>query len=148
MSRTDAHTPYWVKMRAAGWRKYVREVHDHETGVCDLDVWLAHQSPGTTWEKTHCYMEGIFHDGEMRCGCRLCTNYWGRKWTRQRIRKQMRQALRSGNWDRRPELEKESWGWYGNGAVVVNRKRRQELEAGRLQELENGVDSPPGGGVA
>lgn len=91
MSRTDVHTPYWVKMRDPGWRANFQEHHDHRDGVCDLADFLA----AAHWTRTRCRIELALVDGNVHCGCRLCTGQAGRKHGRRQQRTALRAALRA-----------------------------------------------------
>lgn len=92
MSRTDVHTPYWVKTRSPAWREFFAEDHDHTTGDCDLAIYLAGRVTGS---QTYCTMEFIACDGWVRCGCRLCTGQAGRKRARRRERTELRAQIRT-----------------------------------------------------
>src|SRR5258707_311042 len=91
MSRTDVHTPYWVKLRDQAWRSNFTESHDHSTGVCDLEQFLASRE----WIRTNCRVDLALVDGNVHCGCRLCTGQAGRKQARRRERAELRVQLRT-----------------------------------------------------
>lgn len=82
MSRTFKTDPYWVKLRhpeRSGIHPVAR--HDHSDTPCNL--------PSSPTESTYvfgdCYWEWHY-TGVNECGCRMCTNYWQRRWDRRRAR--------------------------------------------------------------
>lgn len=91
MSRTDVHTPHWVKLLDPGWRRNFTESHDHRTGVCDLAEFLASRE----WIRTNCSIDLAVIDGNVHCGCRLCTGQTGRKRARRRERAELLAQLRA-----------------------------------------------------
>lgn len=80
MSRTDVHTPHWVKARQPEWRRYFREQHDHSRGVCDLAEHLAAKE----WTRTSCTVGLAWSDRNICCGCAMCTS---QVWRRQELRR-------------------------------------------------------------
>lgn len=83
MSRSDKHTPHWVKARDAAWRPQFVEEHDHRNGRCDLDVYMAGRLP---WAPGRCRMTHRYDGRNHYCGCRLCTQQDGRKLARRQER--------------------------------------------------------------
>ncbi len=88
MSRTDVHTPYWVKVRTPGAQ--LREHHDHRAGTCTLEQFLA--DPDARWRG--CTAELVYTGRNEHCGCNLCTGQTGRKYTRRQERTALRSARR------------------------------------------------------
>lgn len=95
MSRTDAHTPVWVRQLREP-HKY-REEHNHTKGPCDLDV--TRPNEGTCQLSWH--LKGR---QENLCGCSLCTGYYchflERRWWRQQGRQYLQDARKWSTQDR------------------------------------------------
>lgn len=72
MSRTDVHTPYWVRQRDPAWHECFVEEHDHSKGPCDLEIFLA---AGNSYVRTRCYIEMRWTGRNLYCGCRMCTGH-------------------------------------------------------------------------
>jgi hypothetical protein len=87
MSRTDVHTPLWVKELQPEWRHFFREDHDHRTGRCDLDEYRA---AGRTWVRTSCSISLARCDRNICCGCLLCTGRDEQRADRRRSRHEAR----------------------------------------------------------
>jgi hypothetical protein len=75
MSRTDVHRPWDVQTRDPYNRYLLR--------------WYRTIRVGGIWQ-----MEPMFWRN-IGCGCRMCTNYWCRKWERRQQRAQGRRYCRS-----------------------------------------------------
>lgn len=85
MSHTDKTRPVWVQFRDPDNRHLMIEVHNHETGVCDLDEWM---EVDVTWHwatrtsdgrRFNCYLYKSYYEMNRR-------NFWPRP--------------RKGSWDR------------------------------------------------
>jgi hypothetical protein len=91
MSRTDVHTPWFVKERCPSWRDHFAEHHDHSTGPCDLDRYLA---SGRVWVRTRCRLTWLNTDRNFGCGCRMCTGHDSRRAERRSDRHEARREAR------------------------------------------------------
>lgn len=92
MSRTIKTMPWRVKVYDAGWAD---PIHDHRFNECDLPP-LSHDVIGFTvvtnchWDQTaKAYYGDVTSDG-----CRMCTDYYMRKWDRRRSRHQAQREAR------------------------------------------------------
>ena len=101
MARTDKTRPFRVKMVDSP--SNYKAVHHHEDGSCDLPAPPTGQwsdgRPRTTCHWTH--TDTWLGAGDKFCGCRMCTNHWGRRWDRRndrhRAQRECRDALRAGD---------------------------------------------------
>jgi len=62
MSHTDKTRPEWVQFRDPLNRQFMKEVHDHRDGACDLDDWLQSRCewvPYSEWY--HCYLNHPYY---------------------------------------------------------------------------------------
>lgn len=92
MSRTDVHSPYWVKLRDPAWAEHFVDEHRHEGRDCDLEEFLA--DPHLTYWQG-CYRNFVSLGVNVWCGCRMCTNQFGRRHTRRAERFAVRAHLRA-----------------------------------------------------
>lgn len=69
MSRTDAHTPLWVRKRRREERANFTPCHSHEDGVCDLDAVLADER--YQWTRWSCTL--IYTGAKNICSCYSCS---------------------------------------------------------------------------
>lgn len=89
MSDTYKTRPFRVQMGDPG-RAYA--VHNHALGECSLPT-----SPTEGWSSASCYWSWVWW--KLSCGCRQCTNYYGRRQDRRADRRKARKALREGRFD-------------------------------------------------
>lgn len=87
MSRTDVHRPIHVQQLDPTLRRWFADFHDHSTGPCDLDEFLA----ATGWTRTRCYRQPWAQSPNL-CGCPMCTGQHGRKTARRQERTRWRAA--------------------------------------------------------
>lgn len=99
MSRTIKTMPPAV--RALDQRS-LREYHNHDRGPCDLPEHPTLASVGWGDWQRNChwdYSHGFYYTNSF-CGCRSCTDYWGRKWERRKDRhiakREARQVMKYG----------------------------------------------------
>lgn len=92
MSRTDKTKPWRVRVA----EHHPRAVHNHENGTCDLTSSPLEGRLGVytrqycTWSDWYLSYDGCCHG----CGCRVCTNYYGRRADRRGDRHEARRATR------------------------------------------------------
>jgi len=91
MSRTDVHAPNWVKERDPAWRHYFVEDHDHSSGDCDLNAYLA----GRQRKRTRCTIRWRARGRNICCGCPMCTGKEWRKMDRRQERYEGRRLARN-----------------------------------------------------
>ncbi|MBF9133350.1 hypothetical protein I0C86_30970 [Plantactinospora sp. S1510] len=91
MSRTDVHRPMRVQMLDPLVRDWFVDSHDHSTGPCDLNIFLAELSI-ERWIRTRCCRQP--RTCPNLCGCDLCTGRPGRKLNRRRERVAWRATAR------------------------------------------------------
>ena len=92
MSRTDVHTPYWVKKLQPEWRPYFVEHHDHADRPCNFDV------KNDNWHKD-CFLTDLYLGRNIHCGCPLCTGSIWRRMGRRQERHRTKKLLRAERWD-------------------------------------------------
>jgi hypothetical protein len=100
MSRTDKTKPWRVRVA----EHHPIEIHNHERGYCDLPPSPLHGALGVwtagrcSWSDWYLNYDGCCHG----CGCRMCTNYNGRRAARRRSRHESRRWARTvvstGDW--------------------------------------------------
>lgn len=101
MSRTDVHRPVWVLMQDPTIRHWFEDFHHHESGVCDLDEYLA--TDGGAWSRDQCYRQ-LWRQAPRLCSCDLCrgdeplTQRRERRHWR-RVREHLMKAQRDDLWD-------------------------------------------------
>lgn len=100
MSRTDVHTPYWVKKTHFEWRHYFAEFHHHDKHPCNFSI------ENENWQD--CVLSTINRGRNIHCGCNLCTDQHARKLNRRVDRHIVKHLLHSERWDeaeakRRPQ---------------------------------------------
>lgn len=118
MSRTDMHTPYWVKERDPGWAASFYPIHDHRYGPCDLAQWQADRL-----YDGYCQMQPVTG---FRCGCPICTQRQARRYHHRQARtawrgeaRALRGYARAGvrqHPRREPHRDPHrqgAWGWWG-----------------------------------
>lgn len=97
MSKTDKTRPLWVKVQDL--QHWLVEEHDHRYGECDLaaePVWrFAPEAPVTRcgWVP----LREAWWDGQLRCGCPMCSEQQDRRAARRRERAQARRYC-AGGW--------------------------------------------------
>lgn len=79
MSRTDVHRPYWVLLNDPYCRSWWTDDHDHSTGPCDLDIFLANRN--LPWQRSKCHRQAWGGNAPHLCGCPLCTGKYFHKWS-------------------------------------------------------------------
>lgn len=85
MSRTFKTDPYRIKLRHPHRSGiHPRPVHNHTTQRCTLPKDPA-EAPFRIIGGHECHWEWKY-TGVNECGCRMCTNYWQRRWDRHRER--------------------------------------------------------------
>lgn len=106
MSRTFKTDPFWVKLQHPERTGiHPREVHDHRDGKCNLPT--LDRASCIRWAGVHdCRWEWKY-SGVNECGCRMCTNYWQRRWDRRRVRNHERRVTQKwlDEYEDRPEDE-------------------------------------------
>jgi len=109
MSRTDVHAPYWVKQLDPAWRDHFQEVHHHQDGVCTLqDYFESLRRNGRSWGD--CFIQPVSRGRNIHCGCWMCSEGYSRSLRRRTERHQIKQALRSGQWeDPTPQVRERYW---------------------------------------
>jgi len=100
MSRTDVHTPFWVKKTHVEWRNFFVEVHHHDKHPCNFSI------ENENWGD--CLLGTVNRGRNIYCGCNLCTGQVARRLNRRVERQTVKRLLRSERWDeaeakRRPE---------------------------------------------
>jgi hypothetical protein len=103
MSRTDVHAPAWVKEHDPAWRHHFEPVHVHtvqEHWDAQQQRWLVRREVPcdladfrTGARNTRCRLRPV-GGRNIYCGCRNCTGYYGRRWSRRRERAAWRAAQR------------------------------------------------------
>jgi hypothetical protein len=97
MSKTDKTRP-WAVRAAEQPMVTCMPVHDHRWSGCTLPV--AHPDAvgfrveGCYWEASDRFTYGRGCSG---CGCRMCTDFYGRRAERRRERHETRRRLRNGH---------------------------------------------------
>lgn len=90
MSRTDIHRPMFAMAQDPTMREHFQQFHDHSTGSCDYDTFLAALLAGR-WVRTRCRLQWW---SELRiCGCPRCVGQSQRQRARRQERHMMRRAL-------------------------------------------------------
>jgi hypothetical protein len=78
--------------------------HDHSIGCCDIDGPVTLADFDAPFARGRCHVDATlaFWCTASFCGCRMCTDFWGRRADRRRSRHVAQRALRammvSGDW--------------------------------------------------
>lgn len=102
MSRTDMHRPYMVLLKDQTIRSWFKDHHSHETGSCDLEMFLT----SGEWIRTRCSRQ-ITAAAPSLCGCAMCSpeQAWAGPAMRTQWRQIRQQLLKTSFEDLDEELD-------------------------------------------
>ena len=93
MSKTDKTKPFWVQI--ANGDIPVREVHDHENGICDIKGMKRPDRDHIEWGGPGtCYFTWEYDGKNHGCGCKMCTMQFERKQNARRARHAKKKVIR------------------------------------------------------
>ncbi|HEY6019328.1 MAG TPA: hypothetical protein VIY48_05315 [Candidatus Paceibacterota bacterium] len=101
MSRTDVHTPYWVKKNDPAWRDFFIERHDHTRGECTLHL----------DSFRGCYLGDSYRGKNIHCGCGMCTGQITRRLDRRSERQRSKRLIKDGRWDEASYVNRSHLSW-------------------------------------
>jgi len=104
MSRTDVHTPNWVKKLQPEWRAFFVEHHDHSDRECNF-------SPNNDNWKNECLLGERGYGRNIHCGCKMCTGQIQRRKDRRSERQRAKRAILAGRWDDASYVNRSHLSW-------------------------------------